>query len=103
MDTAGRGKRKVYTEDFKARAVELAKATKASGGNQSTVAKELGILPNVLSEWMSQAKEREAMVASGLNVAEKQELLALRKENKLLRMEVEFAKKAAAFFAKEIP
>jgi transposase-like protein len=38
---------------------------------------------------------------TGVTTAEREELAQLRKENRLLRMERDFAKKAAAFFAKE--
>jgi len=39
--------------------------------------------------------------SSDLSPTERQELLQLRKENRVLKMERELLKKAAAFFAKE--
>ena len=46
-------------------------------------------------------KDDSSSQKAGLNLANQDELLRLRKENERLRMEREILKKAAVFFAKE--
>ena len=55
-----------------------------------------------MREWVRQA-ERDAGTRSdgGLTSAERQELAALRRENRRLREDVEILKRATAFFVKE--
>ena len=93
-------KKRVFTEEFKAGAVQL---VLQGGKRQSDVARDLGIVPSVLSVWVRQARAEAGDPSAGLTKAERAELVALRKENRTLRMERDFAKKAAAFFAREIP
>jgi len=63
------------------------------------VAKELGLRANQLREWADQVTAEPA--AERLGESPTEELRRLRRENTRLKQEVEFAKKAAAFFAKE--
>jgi transposase len=92
-------KRRTFSREFKAEAVKLAKDT---GKGVSAVAKDLGLSESSLYLW---AKQREIDAGQGpagaLTTAEKQELTQLRRENRELRMEREFLKKAAAFFASQ--
>jgi len=60
----------------------------------------LGVRANVLYRWKQEAEDRDN--GASLSVDERQELLALRRENKTLRMEKEILKKASTFFAKEM-
>ena len=94
--------RKTYNQEFRAEAVKLAREATRSGKKMLTVARNLGVHPNTLSEWLRRDDLREA--GSGKNTEgldPRAELEQLRKENRLLKMEREILKKAAAFFAKE--
>jgi transposase len=92
-------KRRTFSREFKAEAVKLAKDT---GKGVAAVAKDLGLSESSLYLW---AKQHEIDAGQGpagaLATAEKQELTQLRRENRELRMEREFLKKAAAFFASQ--
>ncbi|MGH8925998.1 MAG: transposase [Acidimicrobiia bacterium] len=83
--------------EFRRRAVELAR----EGSRPiAQLAKELGMSESGLRRWMAQAEIDQGM-REGLSSAEKQELVRLRRENRILSMENEILKRAAAYFAKE--
>lgn len=64
------------------------------------VARELGINEGTLGNWV--AKYRlEHPVSEELNLPERARLRELERENRELRLQAEFLKKAAAFFARE--
>ena len=88
--------RRSFTQEFKAQAVEL---VRASGKTIGQVAKDLDLTETALREWVRRAQE----LPSGrlVDVDERAELKRLREEVRVLRMERDFAKKAAVFFAKE--
>jgi transposase len=87
--------RRRYANEFKAQAVELARQ---SGKSATQIAKELGISTAGLCRWIAQADAAQAKPPAQ---GEHEELVRLRKEVETLRMERDFLKKAAAFFAKE--
>lgn len=94
--------KKKYTEEFRAEAVRVAREAKRSGKSVKVVARELGVHPNTLTDWMQ--TDDLAHAGTGKNtkgLAPEQENEQLRKEIRLLKMEREILKKAAAFFAKE--
>jgi transposase len=64
------------------------------------VARDLGINESTLSNWVT-VYRREHPVSEELNISDRARLKELEKENRELRLEREFLKKAAAFFAKE--
>jgi transposase len=84
-----------YPPEFKSEAVRL---VRSSGKSISTVAKELGVSDNSLRNWLRQAEIDEGN-REGLTTDECEELKRLRRENKVLRQERDFLKKAAAFFS----
>lgn len=70
-------------------------------GNLSKVARDLDLTVSSLRAWVQQADIDEGRGAEGaLTSDEGEELRRLRRKNRTLRMEREFARKAAAFFAK---
>jgi len=90
--------RRSFTDEFKAGAVRL---VIDEGKTVAQVARDLDLTPSALSGWVHQARADRSKGKTGLTTAEREELALLRKENRSLRMEREFLKKAAAFFAKE--
>lgn len=103
MESASSGKsrrpRRKFTPEFKAEAIKLCSEP---GQSISKVAKNLDLTDTALRAWVKQAKIDVGQGPAGaLTTAEKQELAALRKENRQLKMEREILKKATAFFARE--
>lgn len=91
--------RRLFTAEQKAEAVAI---VKQSGTPISQVAKEMGLSESALRKWVKQAQVDEQGLPQGqLSSAERQELIALRRELKRVQMERDFLKKAATFFAKE--
>ena len=86
-----------HPPEFRERAVELARErTKPL----KHIALDLGISESCLRNWIAQADIEEG-TREGLTKAEREELVKLRRENRVLRMEKEILGKAAAFFATE--
>ncbi len=88
-----------YTREFKISAVKL---VQEQGYSPSEAAKNLGVDPATVRNWVAKFSEQEGLTPTG-DGAMATELRRLRKENAQLRMEREILKKAAAFFAKELP
>jgi transposase len=89
--------RRQYTNEFKAEAVKLVRST---GQSASQTAKDLGIPANVLYKWMTLFGSPND--GSGkITPNEHEELMRLRRENRILKEERDILKKAAAYFAKE--
>jgi transposase-like protein len=95
-------KRRTFTKEYKAEAVRLAREGERVGKSAGVIAKELDLTETALRSWIKQADTDEGHGPErALTSDEKSELSALRKEVRVLRMERELLKKAAAFFAKE--
>jgi transposase len=88
-----------YTKEFKTEAVKL---YHSGGKSLAQSAKDLGIAASTLNKWVEQAKIDEGNGPAGaLKSDEREELIRLRRENKQIKLERDFLKKATAFFAKE--
>lgn len=98
MSTNKRRARRVFTDEFKAEAVGL---VHNSGKSIGRLAKDLDLTETALRDWVAKAAAGSAQSTLPLNAGERAELKHLREDNRVLRMERDFLKKAAAFFAKE--
>jgi transposase len=72
-----------------------------TGRPVAVVARELGLVEGTLGNWVASYRRSHAGEEPALSVPERARLRELERENADLRMEREFLKKAAAFFAKE--
>ena len=91
--------RRSFTAEFKAEAVAL---VRASGKSVLQVANDLDLTETALREWVARSKKGVPLVGkSEVSLSERAELDGLRKEVRVLRMERDFLRRAAAFFAKE--
>jgi transposase len=98
MSKKAKRARRVFTEEYKKQAVDLVRTTGKSVGQ---IAKDLDLTETALREWVKKAEGTAPRKEGPLDENERAELKRLREENRVLRMEREFLKKAAAFFAKE--
>lgn len=92
------GKRKKYTSEFREQAARLVIET---GRPVAHVAAEIGVGEQLLGRWVRQAREMAEDSGGVLDADERAGLERLRKENSELRLDREFLKRAAAFFASE--
>jgi transposase len=93
--------RRLFTPEFKAEAVRL---VRESGKTVTRVARELDLTATCLRAWVNQAVVDEKGGGQGaLTTDERVELTRLRREVRALEQERDFAKKCAAYFAKDKP
>jgi transposase-like protein len=83
--------------EFRRRAVELARLREKP---IAQIAKDLGIAESGLRRWMAQADIDDGK-REGLSSDERKELVELRRQKRVLEMEVEILKRASAYFARE--
>src|SRR5215213_7403024 len=88
--------RPAYPPEFRARAVELARASELP---PSQGARDLGIDPDTLRRWLRQA-DVDAGRLRGATTDEQADLARLRREVALLREERDILRKATASFAR---
>lgn len=96
-------KRTQYSKEFKRQAVALLETRDRTG---TEVARELGVKQNQLYKWREELKLKgdDAFKGPGRQTADKRsEVSRLKEENKRLKEENDILKKAAIFFAKELP
>ena len=87
-----------HPAEFRRRAVELARLREKP---VSQIAADLGISDSCLRNWMKQADLDEGRRDDGLTSDERAELIELRREVRVAKMENEILKRAAAYFARE--
>lgn len=86
-----------HPPEFRQRAVELARLREKP---VAQIAGDLGISDSCLRNWIRQADVDDGRRA-GTSSADQAELVELRRELRVAKMEIEILKRAAAFFAKE--
>lgn len=91
-------KRKSYTPQYRQHAARL---VIDSDRRNAEVAREIGVGEQLLSKWVAIERARMDDPPEVVGEDEHAELLRLRREVAELRMDREFLKKAAAFFASE--
>jgi transposase len=94
-----RRKRREYTAEPKADAVRMVRES----GNPAQVARDLELTESSLRNWVKQADIDEGGGPEGApTTEEREELRRLRRKVRTLEMERDFAKKAAAFLARDL-
>ena len=91
-------KRRTYTPEYRREAAHLVIDTDRT---IAAVAAEISVGAQLLGRWVAAERAKMDSPPEALDVDERAELERLRRENAVLRMDREFLKKAAAFFAKE--
>ena len=82
--------RRHFTQEYKDQAVSL---VLDSGRSIVEVAKSIGVHEMTLGKWVKKARDSGRVPEKDLSESERAELERLRKENAVLRMERDFAKK----------
>ena len=90
--------KRVFTPEYRAEAVQL---VLAADKPVAQIARDLGIGESTLGNWVSRAQECGVVQDKPLDVNERAELKRLREEYRVVKMERDFLKKAAAFFASQ--
>ena len=96
--------RRKFTLEFR---TEAAHRVIDTGRTVRDVARELSVLENSLSKWVRDERRRLETVAgtseAPLTLAERSELVRLRRENVEMQKDLAFLGKAAAYFASNPP
>jgi transposase len=98
METMGKKRkrpRRSFSDEYKAEVVELCRSSDKA---IAEVAHDLGLTPSAVRRWVAQA-EIDSGQRAGITTDEHAELVALRKENRVLREERDILKRATVFFA----
>jgi transposase-like protein len=91
-------KRRRFSPEFREEAVKLVIETSRP---VAQVARELGVLEGTLGNWVHAYRRDHAGDEPVLPAADRARLRELERENRDLRMENEFLKKAASYFAQD--
>ena len=90
------GSRRKFSPQFKAEAVQL---VLQSGDSIAQVARDLQVNEGTLGNWVMKWREENPEPEPDLSPVDRARLRELEEVNRKLKMENEFLKKAAAFFA----
>jgi transposase len=90
-------KRRKFSPQFRAEAVQMVIET---GKPVAEVARDLGVNDGTLGNWVKAWRDANPEPETALSPLERARVSELEEENRRLRMENEFLKKAAAFFAR---
>ena len=86
-----------FTDEFKKQMVGLYNSGKPS----SEIIKEYELTPSTFHKWVKQHNETGSFKISDNLTPEQKELIALRKQNKQLQMEVDILKQAALIMGRK--
>jgi transposase-like protein len=89
--------RRKFSPQFKAEAVQMVLET---GKPIAEIARDLGVHEGTLGHWLAKWRQENPEPTPDLSPVERARVKELETENRRLRMENEFLKKAAAFFAR---
>jgi transposase len=88
-----------YPPEFRRDVVKVARKHEAPLGQ---IAKDFGISEATLHNWLKRADVDDG-IRPGLTTADASELREVKKRNRLLEQENEVLRRAAAYFARELP
>ena len=92
-------KRRRHSPEYKAEIVRLCEQTEKS---PEAIGQEMGLSGSMIRNWVRQASVDAGGGGQGaMTTDEREELNALRRENRSLRQERDILKRATAFFVKE--
>ncbi len=86
-----------YSPEFRRRMIELVRA----GRSPASLAKDFAPSAQTIANWVKQADLDDGKRSDGLTTDERDELVKLRRENKVLQEEREILKKFAAWSVQE--
>jgi transposase len=87
-----------YSQEYRDEAVKMVIETSRP---IAVVARELGLLDGTLGNWVNAYRKSHPVEEQPLAVPDRARLKELERENRELRLQNEFLKKAAAFFAQD--
>ena len=90
-------RRRKFSPQFKAEAVQMVVET---GKPIAEVARDLGVVAQTLGNWVKAWRDANPELETALSPLERARVTEMEEEIRRLRMENEFLKKAAAFFAR---
>jgi transposase-like protein len=90
-------RRRKFSPQFKAEAVQMVVET---GKPIAEVARDLGVVAQTLGNWVKAWRDANPEPETALSPLERARVTEMEEEIRRLRMENEFLKKAAAFFAR---
>ena len=89
--------RRNFTAEFKKQMVQLYE----NGKSRADIVKEYDLTASALDRWIKQAQATGSFKEKDNRSAEENELIALRKENQRLKMEVDILKQAALIMGRK--
>ena len=90
-------KRRTFSTDFKKQVVALYE----NGKSRQDIVKEYELTASALDRWITQFRQSGSFLEKDNHSPEEQELIALRKRNKQLEMEVDILKQAALIMGRK--